>query len=633
MIHYRTSVRFSLVRAVILSLLCSSFVQSVCAIELSDINKTADIVIFDDGREKPLDTYARKKLIQFSGRKTIKGMSACEWLLKLMLNPSEIDTIEVFRITNPEVLDAAGIQGPPKRRYRYVELYTVIDKIEGVAVNASRKEPADLLPFERDMLQLWLTMQEYNALGAAFSAFDPFDEFSIYDSSLAGSLHLETNKAYTYSDIVKRSSLLSMHMQNINTEKLDSLTGADANIVRIVRSMYGICTQMENRPPLLIYSDNNGSEAHWYSLWSYLCKNSADALNNKRFGDFVDLRNAYLRNDRNSFVDAAQRLSSQKFPGAPHPGIEVMYNRVNLLFIAKMLLALSAVLIVYSMFVTSGAWRRFSFLSVVIAAVLQGCALLMRILIQQRPPLASLYETFIFVALIIAVLGVIYEIVKKNNNGTMIASLGGFLFLYISGRYVINGDTFGIIAAVLNSGFWLTTHIVTISIGYAGCLIAGIFGHIYLFQRIRTTDQKKLDTTDAAVYIFLLVGLGFTVTGTVLGGMWADQAWGRFWGWDPKENGALLIILWLTLVVHSRKVGLIGPDLTSAGAVACVVMVMLAWVGVNLLGVGLHSYGFTYSGFGMLIGVSLFEVLFIGITLSLSVIRQKRAESAVRSQK
>ena len=105
--------------------------------------------------------------------------------------------------------------------------------------------------------------------------------------------------------------------------------------------------------------------------------------------------------------------------------------------------------------------------------------------------------------------------------------------------------------------------------------------------------------------------------------MWADQAWGRFWGWDPKENGALLIIIWLTLIVHSRKSSMIGPDLTSAGAVAGVIMVMLAWVGVNLLGVGLHSYGFTYSGLGLLIGVLLFEMLFIGITLSLAAIRRK----------
>ncbi len=628
--HNRKGIRSSLIHAIILGFLSISSLQYVSALESVDINKTADIVVFDDGREKPLDTYARKKLIQFSGRKTIKGMSANVWLLKLMFNPSEIDTIEVFRITNPEVIDAAGIQGPSKRRYRYVELYPAIDKIESIAANASKKELSELLPFERDVLQLWLTMQEYNALGAAFSAFEPFDEFSVNDSTLAETLQLEIHKAYTYNDIVKRSSTLSKYMKGISTGKLDSLYGADAEVVRIVRSMYGICAQMENRPPFLIYSESNRSGAHWRSLWSFLCSAGDDALNNERCNGFAALRSAYLNNDRNAFLDAAKRLSSQKFHGSPNPGIEVVYNRLNLQFIAKLLLVISAVLVMYSMFFTSGACRKLSFLLVVFAAVIQSTALFIRILIQLRPPLASLYETFIFVAWVIVVLGLIFEIVKRNSNGTLIASLGGFLFLYISGRYVVNGDTFGVIAAVLNSGFWLTTHIVTISIGYAGCLIAGIFGHMYLIQRLRNTNKKMLDTTDAAVYLFLLIGLGFTVTGTVLGGMWADQAWGRFWGWDPKENGALLIIIWLTLIVHSRKKRIIGPEMTSAGAVAGVIMVMLAWVGVNLLGVGLHSYGFTYSGLGMLIGVSLFEVLFIGITLSLVAIRRRRAEPLVK---
>jgi cytochrome c biogenesis factor len=97
----------------------------------------------------------------------------------------------------------------------------------------------------------------------------------------------------------------------------------------------------------------------------------------------------------------------------------------------------------------------------------------------------------------------------------------------------------------------------------------------------------------------------------MLGGMWADQAWGRFWGWDPKENGALLIILWGSAVVHAKRGKIIGSALTSACAVISILMVMLAWIGVNLLGVGLHSYGFTYSGIGLLAGVFVLEFLFL----------------------
>jgi ABC-type transport system involved in cytochrome c biogenesis permease subunit len=251
------------------------------------------------------------------------------------------------------------------------------------------------------------------------------------------------------------------------------------------------------------------------------------------------------------------------------------------------------------------------FLLIIAGFILQTGGLLLRVLILMRPPLASLYETFVFVSWIIVILGTGLEILQKRNIGKLIASCGGLLFLIISDRYAVNGDTFGVIVAILNSGFWLTIHIVTISTGYAGFLISGLLGHVYLIQRTIGITDKNTRSTFQTVYMFMILGLAFTVAGTVLGGMWADQAWGRFWGWDPKENGALLLILWGAAVIHAWKGNIIGPKMTAAGAVIGILLVMLTWIGVNLLGVGLHSYGFTYSGAGMLVAVFGFEFLFL----------------------
>jgi ABC-type transport system involved in cytochrome c biogenesis permease subunit len=171
------------------------------------------------------------------------------------------------------------------------------------------------------------------------------------------------------------------------------------------------------------------------------------------------------------------------------------------------------------------------------------------------------------------------------------------------------------LAAVLDSSFWLTTHIVTIALGYAGFVAAGLIGHIYLFQKVFTkTDEKQLHLITRAVYGIFIFGFIFTLTGTFLGGLWADQSWGRFWGWDPKENGALLIILWGLIVLHSRLAGLIKDTGLAAGAVIGVVLVMCTWIGVNLLGIGLHSYGFSSTGasaFFMYIGL---ELLFLTVS-------------------
>src|SRR5437763_1739057 len=85
--------------------------------------------------------------------------------------------------------------------------------------------------------------------------------------------------------------------------------------------------------------------------------------------------------------------------------------------------------------------------------------------------------------------------------------------------------------------------------------------------------------------------------GTVLGGIWADQSWGRFWGWDPKENGAVLIVLWCAIILHARWGGFIRQRGLMVMAIFGNVVTSFSWFGVNMLGVGLHSYGFMQKAF------------------------------------
>lgn len=593
---------------VILSLFIVTGTFSQTANEL-DIKEAGKIIVIDEGRKKPLQSYAQKKLVQISGRRKTGGISALEWILRLMFVPGVVDTMHIFRITNPDVADALGIQGPVKRRYSYTELYSVLSKLEQISNSAMHKEQSELLPYEREILQLWKNIQEYNEIGSTFSAFDPFDGFTIHDTSLAKSLSLETNKPYSYSDLIGLASILSTKMSLISNH-LDSLTPQETEVVGLTRTMYAMSSQLENSPPYLISITDKG-ETEWYSIWGYLNKSKSRELNNGKIRSFLKLRTAYLTKDNSGFKEAVSELTKEKYPDYPNPGLEILYNNLNLFFWAKLILALAGILALLSVF-NPAVWMRWTGLSLSCAAfLLQTTGLLLRILILLRPPLASLYETFVFVAWIIVLLGIVLEIFQKRSIGNFIASFGGFLFLLISGRYTVNGDTFGVIVAVLNSSFWLTIHIVTISIGYAGFVIAGLLGHIHLVQNAFKANEKSQKSTSSAVYLFLLLGLAFTVAGTVLGGMWADHAWGRFWGWDPKENGALVIILWGSVVVHARKGNIIGVKGTSVCAVIGILMVMLAWIGVNLLGVGLHSYGFTYSGLNLLASIFIFEFLFL----------------------
>ena len=102
----------------------------------------------------------------------------------------------------------------------------------------------------------------------------------------------------------------------------------------------------------------------------------------------------------------------------------------------------------------------------------------------------------------------------------------------------------------------------------------------------------------------------FSFVGTVLGGLWADDSWGRFWGWDPKENGALMIVLWNALVLHARWGGMVRTAAWPCWPIGGNIVTSWSWFGVNELGVGLHSYGFTE-------GVALALLIFVFTQLAL----------------
>jgi cytochrome c biogenesis factor len=105
--------------------------------------------------------------------------------------------------------------------------------------------------------------------------------------------------------------------------------------------------------------------------------------------------------------------------------------------------------------------------------------------------------------------------------------------------------------------------------------------------------------------------------GIVLGGVWADYSWGRFWGWDPKEVWALVALLGYLAVLHARHAGLVRQRGLAALSVVCFSLVVIAWYGVNfVLGVGLHSYGFGGGGRGYIAGAIILQLVFAGLAVT-----------------
>ncbi len=267
--------------------------------------------------------------------------------------------------------------------------------------------------------------------------------------------------------------------------------------------------------------------------------------------------------------------------------------------------------------------RRTSLFLLVLAFAVQSIALVMRMQISGRPPVTNLYSSAIFIGWAVVIASFVVEVMLKNGIGNILGASVGAGTLVIA-HYLARdeGDTLGVMQAVLDTTFWLATHVVCITLGYAATFLAGIIGLFYCAQallgrslssgRSNVNFPAELKKCGKLVYGTLCFALFFSLVGTVLGGLWADDSWGRFWGWDPKENGAMLIVLWNALILHARWDKMVSDYGTAVLAMVGNIVTAWSWFGVNELKAGLHTYGFTE---GRLLALALFVAIQFAIIL------------------
>jgi ABC-type transport system involved in cytochrome c biogenesis permease subunit len=230
---------------------------------------------------------------------------------------------------------------------------------------------------------------------------------------------------------------------------------------------------------------------------------------------------------------------------------------------------------------------------VAITLLLHTFGLIARVEISGYPPVTNLASSAIFIAWGIVLLALVFEYFYRNSIGVVAATIAGVASLLIAGGLAADGDTFKVLQAVLKTNFWLATHVVCVTLGYASTFLAGVLGVIYVirsaFGSLSKDDSRELARMIYGVACFAIL---FSFVGTVLGGIWADQSWGRFWGWDPKENGAVLVVLSNALLLHARWGGIIKARGIAGFAIFGNIITGWSWFGTNMLGIGLHAYGF-----------------------------------------
>ncbi|MDP2877583.1 MAG: cytochrome c biogenesis protein CcsA, partial [Holophaga sp.] len=326
---------------------------------------------------------------------------------------------------------------------------------------------------------------------------------------------------------------------------------------------------------------------------------------------------AYANGDPQGFNQAVAELRNQNRINQPEAqkqaDSELLFNRAQP-FYAGMVIYVLALLVLFASWVWKRELLQPTALAILMAgALIHTAGLASRVILQGRPPVTNLYSSAVFVGWGAVILGIILERIYRKGFGTAVAAAAGFGSLIVAHHLASDGDTMEMMRAVLDSNFWLATHVVTITIGYSGTFLAGAIAIGYTLRKhiVGESDVETSKALSGMVYGVICFSLLFSFVGTVLGGIWADQSWGRFWGWDPKENGALLIVLWNAIILHARLVGYVRDRGIMIMAIFGNIITSLSWFGVNMLGVGLHSYGFMDKAFWALSGFIASQLLFM----------------------
>lgn len=570
-----------------------------------DLVAFGKLPVADKGRVKPLDTLARTSLRVVSNQETFKDENgktqpAIRWLADLITGSAAARDAQVIRIENLEVLSLLGLEPRVgKFRYSIAELETSFKKFEEQVQAAHEQKPEDLEIYQRKLIELENRLKVIMQLMEAFRLpqLPRLPSPEQFKSDREGAM--------------KQIDQFQLGVMQVR-ERLESI-----------------------KPPLVIPADPAEAKAgakEWqpYPLaWTmaYVQMNIMGKDPDEATLAFNSILEAYTKEDAAAFnreVAKFSRIVSDRAPQEYNPekvAKEQRFNTMSPFFYGYWFYVAA--------FVFTGmgalAWffnRQISFATwvfLLLVFCLHSYALWERMIISGRPPVTNLYSSAVFIGWACVGFGLLVELVFRlaiGNGlglGNGVAAVSGAITLYIAHLLSNDGDTLTVLQAVLDTNFWLMTHVTCVTLGYAATFLAGALAVVYILLGICTPTLQlnvgKLFSADAqnkfaasmtlerilylATYGVLCFAILFSFVGTVLGGLWADDSWGRFWGWDPKENGALIIVLWNALVLHARWGGMVKERGLAVLAVGGNIVTAWSWFGVNELGVGLHSYGFT----------------------------------------
>jgi ABC-type transport system involved in cytochrome c biogenesis permease subunit len=536
-----------------------------------DTNTLATLAVQDHGRKKPFTTFAHETLLALSGM-------------------SELPVV------NPD----------------------------GTKVN---------LPPEQVVLDLWFTPEGWDDRPLIMLNFLALKQkFGLP----------EDRKLFSFNELIKQPALVELLDEAQKLRQAgqgDSLTAIQKEAEHLGERLQ-MFQDLVNGDKETIVPNADSAEGRWeaiqdltssVNLWKpsqpdTLIDNTAG--NSKIGATFLTWSQAYTAGDIAQFnsltpqvVESLRALAPQFYPSASSLQFEHQYMVLEPFLWAWVIYFVALIVLLFTALWLKKIGYIATWALVLVGLGFEIYGFVCRIIISGRPPVTDLYETVIWVSFTGMVFAIILEAIYRKRYFFYAGLPAAILTLIVADSdSTILDASINPLTAVLRNNMWLTIHVLTIVSSYAAFALTAALGHIAL---VMSFWGKRYAAAQSEVQFFIYramqIGILLLATGTILGGVWANYSWGRFWGWDPKETWALITLLCYLALLHGRLAGWWRGFGLAIGSVVCFLSVMMSWYGVNFIlgqnGKSLHSYGLSTGGLSYATGFAAFEIVFVGFVL------------------
>lgn len=624
----------------------ASLFRPVKAVDGFEVKEFGSLPVLLGGRIQPMQSIARNSLLSIRGKSAValsevkwwerflgrrpEKLAATPWMMEVLFKPEAADDRPLFLIHHPEVKSELGLEnlrtpeGQERKFFSYNEITSRTTSIMNPSTGRAQEEPVNFqvlqkqasrigdidaqlrTPLDKRFLALHNGLGMYLSLKANLRPPDAagriaptwVEELDIYGSAIPVFVSVARTRDFSNLTPEQNRAIQMLGMFKDRYEHIDNYA------------------KIHTMPP----SGAEGASVDWTKMGKALLESMFAGEVHPAALAYAKISLAYREGKPAAFNQevanyrtwlTGRNLVTEQKKGRQ----EFLFNSFGPFYKCMVIYVVALLLGVFYWLNFTPWMRQTGFWLIALAVVVHTMGLIFRMQLEGRPPVTNLYSSAVFIGWGSVGLCMVLERIFRDGIGIVVASTIGFSTLIIAHHLSLTGDTMEMLEAVLDTNFWLATHVVAITIGYASMFVAGFLAIIYIVRGLFTKglDKVTANALKRMVYGILCFATLFSFVGTVLGGIWADQSWGRFWGWDPKENGALMIVIWCGIMLHARMGGLIKDRGLMAMAVFGNIVTSFSWFGVNMLGVGLHSYGFMDKAMFWLVAFDISQLVIISL--------------------